>query len=434
MKIVGGKWSNWSGSVVCKPQAVIAPKDEVELAAAVRRAQGNIRVPGSGHSFTPLCATDGTLVDMAAFAGLRKVDRAGSTASLFAGTPLWAAGPALHPHGVALLNMGDIDRQTLAGVVASGTHGTGRTLGSLSSAVAGFRVILADGSVLNCSANKNEELFSAGRVAMGTLGVMTEITMRVRPAHRLKEKNFLLSPHDLFARLDALVAGNRHFEFFWFPYAEVAVCKTLNETEEAAPEPHTAEEMRLRGERIGTDSQTFAALNRILPYAPFLRGPAHRLFSRLMPGHGQARWSHEIFPSPRPIRFNEMEYAVAYERGADCVREIVEAIRKKRINTGFPLEFRSVAGDDIWLSPFYKRESATIAVHQYFKADPTRLFETCESIFRAYDGRPHWGKRHTRTAEELRGLYPEFDRFRALRRSVDPAGRFLNPYLKAMLE
>jgi FAD-linked oxidoreductase len=433
MKIVGGKWSNWSGGVVCKPRAVIAPRDEVELAAAIRCATDNVRVPGTGHSFTPLCATDGTLVDMAVFTGLKQVDKEVLTATLFAATPLWAAGPALHAQGVALLNMGDIDRQTVGGVVGTGTHGTGPALGSLSSAVEGFRIILADGSVLNCSARENEEIFRAGRVAMGTLGVMTEITVKVRPAYRLAEKNFLLSPQNLFAQLGDLVANNRHFEFFWFPYADVAICKTLNETSESAPAPRSVQDMRLRGERVGSDSRTFAAFNRVLPYAPFLLGPAHRLFSQLMPGHGHARWSHEIFPSPRPVRFNEMEYAVPFERGPDCVREVVDAIRKKKINTGFPLEFRTVAADDIWMSPFYGRKSTTIAVHQYFTVDSTRLFEACEAVFRAYEGRPHWGKRHTRTADELRKLYPDYDRFVALRRKLDPTGKFLNPHLKAML-
>ncbi|MGD0190044.1 MAG: D-arabinono-1,4-lactone oxidase [Rhizomicrobium sp.] len=432
MKIVGGKWSNWSGAVACKPRHVIAPKDEVELAGAIRCAEGPVRAPGSGHSFTPLCVSDGTMVDMAAFSGLRHTDPAASTATLFAATPLWAAGPALHASGVGLLNMGDIDRQTLGGVVGTGTHGTGRSLGSISGAVEGFRIILADGSVLNCSATENEEIFAAGRVSMGMLGVMTEITMRVRPAYKLIERNFLVPRDELFAKLDSLVADNRHFEFFWFPYADVAVCKTLNETDEPAPEPRSAEQMRERGERIGSDSKTFASINRLLPYAPFLLGPAHRLFSQLMPGHGQPRWSHEIFPSPRPIRFNEMEYAVPYERGTDCVREVVDTIRRKRINTGFPLEFRSVAADDAWISPFYKRESVTIAVHQYFAVDPAKLFDTCETIFRSHEGRPHWGKRHTRTGKELHSLYPEYERFVALRRRLDPSGKFLNPHLEAM--
>ncbi|HEY5047648.1 MAG TPA: D-arabinono-1,4-lactone oxidase [Rhizomicrobium sp.] len=433
MKIIDGKWSNWSGSVVCKPRQIIAPKDEVELAAAVRAAQGTVRAPGTGHSFTPLCATNDTLVDMAAFKGIGNIDTVASTATLFGATPLWEVGPALFTKGAALHNMGDIDRQTIAGVVATGTHGTGRTLRSISAEVAAFRIILADGDVLGCSAIENSEVYAAGRVAMGVLGVMTQITMYVRPPYRLLEQNFLLSSGELFTKLDGLVSNNRHFEFFWFPYAEVAVCKTLNETDEKAPPARSAQEMYARGERVGSDSRSFAAINRALPYMPILLRPAHRLFSQLMPGHGHVRWSHEIFPSPRPIRFNEMEYAVPYARGADCVREIAETVRKKRINTGFPIEFRSVAADDAWLSPFYRRESATIAVHQYYKVDPTKLFDACEVVFREYQGRPHWGKRHSRTAEQLRKLYPEFDRFLALRRRLDPAGKFLNPYLKTML-
>jgi FAD/FMN-containing dehydrogenase len=190
--------------------------------------------------------------------------------------------------------------------------------------------------------------------------------------------------------------------------------------------------MRARGQAKSIDSRGFAAINEVLPYAPFLLKPAHRLFSQFMPGVGRTRWSHEIFPSPRPVRFNEMEYAVPFAQGADCVREIVEIIRKKRINTGFPLEFRSVAADDVWLSPFHARESATIAVHQYRRVDTNRLFNACETIFRLYDGRPHWGKRHTRSKTELLNLYPKFADFLRLRGKLDASGKFLNPHLKAM--
>jgi FAD-linked oxidoreductase len=434
MKIVGGKWSNWSGGVTCKPRRVIAPRDEVELAAAVRLADGTVRAPGTGHSFTPLCASDGTLVDLAAFVGLKSVNKEKAIATFAAGTPLWALGPALYAKGLGLKNMGDIDRQTLGGVVGTGTHGTGRTLKSFSGEVAGFRIILASGEVLNCTPAENAELFAAGRTSFGTFGVMTEISMFVRPAYRLVEKNFLLPPNELFRQLDELVANNRHFEFFWFPYADHAICKTLNETDEEAPPPRSAEDMRKRGERSSGDMRAFAAINEALPYLPSMLKPAHGLFSRLMPARGKARWSHELFPSPRTIRFNEMEYAVPYAKGPDCVREVVETIRKKKINTGFPLEYRSVAADDVWLSPFYRRESATIAVHQYHKVNTTTLFGTCEAIFRSYDGRPHWGKRHTRTAAEFETLYPEFDRYRQLRKRLDAAGKFLNAHLKAIFD
>lgn len=434
MKIVGGKWSNWSGGVRCKPRQIVAPKNEVELAAAVRSAVGTVRAPGTGHSFTPLCASDDTLIDLAAFTGLKSVDAEQQIATFAAATPLWAVGPTLQAQGLALANMGDIDRQTLGGAIGTGTHGTGRTLGSLSAQVAGFRLILANGNVLSCSAAENPEIFAAGCVSMGALGVMTEISMRAPPAYKLVEKNFALPVPELFGKLDALVTGNRHFEFFWFPYAETTVCKSLNLSQAPAPDARSAEDMRARGEAESSDARVFAAINEVLPYARFLLKPAHRLFSRLMPGPDRVRWSHEIFPSPRNVRFNEMEYAVPYEKGPDCLREIVEAIRKKRINTGFPIEYRTVAADDIWLSPFYKRDSATIAVHQYHKVDTTKLFETCEAIFRSHEGRPHWGKRHSRTGHEFAALYPEFERFRALRRELDPGAKFLNAHLRTIFD
>jgi FAD-linked oxidoreductase len=432
MKIVGGEWSNWSGGVVCKPRRIVVPKDEVELAATIRLSKGPVRVPGTGHSFMPLCATDDTIVDFGAFTGIRGMDPERQVATIAAGTPLWDVGPALYPMGFALKNQGDIDRQTLGGVVGTGTHGTGPSLGSFSADVAGFRLMLATGEVIDCTPNENEEIFAAGRLSLGLFGVMTEISMYVRPVYRLVEKNFLMSAAEVFARLAELVAGNRHFEFFWFPYADNVICKTLNETDEPAPAPRTSEEMFKRGENAGGDARVFMAINEVLPYAPFLLGPAHRLFSQLMPGPGRVRWSHELFPSPRVVRFNEMEYAVPYERAADCLRELVETVRKKRINTGFPFEFRTIAADDVWMSPFYQRACATIAVHQYHKIDTTALFGTCEAIFRRYGGRPHWGKKHTRTAQEIEALYPKYGEFLALRRRLDPAGKFLNEYLRTL--
>ncbi|MGN6516932.1 MAG: D-arabinono-1,4-lactone oxidase [Rhizomicrobium sp.] len=434
MKIVGGTWSNWSGGVTSKPKQVVAPKDEVALAAVIRSAEGTVRAPGTGHSFTPICATDGVMIDLAAFTGLKSVDKTKMTATFAAATPLWAVGPALYQEGLGLRNMGDIDRQTLGGVVGTGTHGTGRTLGNFSSAVAGFKLVTANGDLLNCTPEENSEVFAAGRCSIGTLGVMTEITMHVRPAHKLIEKNFLLPSNELFPQLDSLVKSNRHFEFFWFPYADVCICKSLNETSDPAPEPRSAEDMYRRGELNNADSRLFETINRVLPFAPFLLKQSHRLFSQFMPGAGKVRWSHEIFPSPRPTRFNEMEYAVPYAKGPDAVREVVETIRKRKINTGFPIEYRSVAADDVWISPFQGRESATIAVHQYRTVDTTKLFSAAEEVFRRYEGRPHWGKRHTRTSRDLPAVYPEFGRFQALRRHLDPAGKFLNSHLRGIFE
>jgi len=429
MKIVGGKWSNWSGNVSFRPRHVAVPKAEVELAATIRQAEGRVRFPGSGHSFSPLNQTEGTLVDLSAFIGLGGFDPGRETATIAAATPLWGLGSLLHPLGYALKNMGDVDRQTLGGAVATSTHGTGRTLGSLSADVASFRLLLATGEVIHCGPDENPDIYNAGRVSLGLLGVMTEIDMRVRPAYKLQRKYFLHPVNELFRQLDGLVNANRHFEFFWFPHSDVVVCKSLNETEAHAPARHSARTLHARGERRRAREYVFAGIAEAMRYLPGTAKASHKFLSAFMPRKQKVRWSHEVFPTPRTIRFTEMEYAVPYAKGAEAVQELVEAIRQKKIVTAFPVEFRTVASDDCWLSPFYGQDSATIGVHQYTKHDAAPLFDIAEAIFRNHGGRPHWGKIHNCTRAELAALYPRFEDFCAVRRKLDPRGKFLNEHL-----
>lgn len=429
MKIVGGKWTNWSGSVRFRPRAAIEPKTEVDLAIAVRKTEGHVRFPGNGHSFAPLNQTDGTLIDLSAFTGLKGFDPEREVASIAAATPLWGLASLLHPLGYALKNMADIDRQTLGGAVATGTHGTGRAFGSLSSEVASFRLLMTTGEVIHCSPEENPEIYAAGRLSLGLFGVLTEIDMRVRPVYKLQRKYFLHPIGELFRQLDGLTSANRNFSFFWFPHSDVAVCRSLNETECHAPVRHSANTLLARGERRRVDEYVFAGANELLRYLPGLTRPSHKFFAAFMSKRQKVRWSHEVYPSPRTVRYNAMEYAVPYEKGAEVIQEVAEAIRKAKLATAFPLVFRTVAADDIWLSPFYGRESATITVHQYAKVDYRPLFDLCEAIFRKHGGRPHWGKIHSVTREELAEFYPNFGAFCALRRKLDPAGKFLNDQL-----
>jgi FAD-linked oxidoreductase len=433
MIIGGDRWSNWSGSVVCKPRKIVRPPDEVDLAATVRCAEGNVRAAGNGMSFSPLCDTGGTLIDLSVFNGLTGFDAGKSVATIGAGTPMWEIASLLHPEGYALNTMGDNDRETVSGAVSSGTHGSGWNLGSLSSEAAAFNLVLASGEVLRCAGDENPEIFAAGRTALGLFGMMTEIGMMVRPRYKLVKTYFVHSIDETFRQLDGMMQANRHFEFFWYPYDDQIVCKSLNETNARAPEPRSAPAMRARGERPTPKTLLQRTIYEALPFAPHLMlQPSHRLLSVLRKSFGRVRWSNEAFPSPRIVRFNEMEYSVPYEKGADAVREIAEAIRKKKIVTAYPIVFRTVAADDIWMSPHYGRRSAAISVHQYHRQNPRELFETCEAIFRAYGGRPHWGKVHTLTAAEAAKLYPKYDDFRALRKKLDPTGKFLNRHLGAI--
>ena len=431
-------WSNWSGWVKAWPRQLATPASEEEVAKIIRDAQGPVRVAGRGHSFTPLVESDGTILTLFGLSGVVDHDPESMIARIRAGTTIRDLGPALFEHGLALVNQGDIDRQTLAGAVGTGTHGTGGGLGSLSAGVKAFRLVTASGEVMSCSRTENSAVFDAGRVSFGSLGVMTEITMQCAKTYALEETGGRMPIAEALDRAEALRDEGRHFEFFWFPFADQALIKFLKETDKE-PRPRRR---RPDGE-MSRDDKIMQLACDVARAFPFLRGPLQRLLtsssgSRYSSGsingiEGQSakvRWSHDAFPSDRNVRFNEMEYAVPAEKGPDCIREVGEHMRKCGINFLFPLEFRYVAGDDAWLSPFYRRDSVTISVHQYHRQPYRALFAGVEDIFRRYEGRPHWGKLHTCGAKEFEALYPKWDDFQAVRRRLDPAGKFLNDHLR----
>jgi FAD-linked oxidoreductase len=427
-------WSNWSGWVRATPSSMLSPSSEDELALAIRDAKGPVRVVGSGHSFTPLCETAGTLLSLDRLQGVVGVDLPACRATVRAGSKIHSLGRPLHDAGVGLKNQGDIDRQAIAGAVSTGTHGTGPTLGSLSSEVQGFRLVTARGEVITCSPTENAEVWEGGRTSLGVLGVFSEITLSVAPAYRLKEHNWVMPATDCWRQIGQLRDAHRHFEFFWFPMADAVVAKTLDLTDAPVRDPVDGAKMQARGEQGSWDQRVFETGCQAARLLPLLSGPLQRFFTRgAMGASSRARWSHEIFPSPRTVLFNEMEYAVPAANGVDCIREVAEVIRSRNIGGVFPIEFRFVKADDIWLSPFYKRDAATISVHQYNRQAYKPLFDAVEPVFWKYGGRPHWGKLHSLRASQLSQLYPMWDRFQDLRRRLDPDSKFLNTYLRDVM-
>ncbi|QGG95070.1 D-arabinono-1,4-lactone oxidase [Actinomarinicola tropica] len=389
------EWSNWSGLVRSTPERLVRPSSEEEVVAAVRDAATGgltVRIAGSGHSFTRLVATDDAIVALDGLTGVVDVDpEAGESgeAELWAGTPIHAVGPLLHPHGVALRNQGDIDRQALAGACGTGTHGTGPSLTSFSGAVVGATLVLASGDVVSCDADHEPDLFRASRLSLGASGVVTRLRLAVRPSYRLHEREWAEPVDDALARLDDLIAATRHFEFFWFPGGDQAWCKALDETD-AEPD----ELPDVDGERID-DS-----------------------------------WA--IYPSDRDDRFNEMEYAVPAEKGPACFQALRELYRTRHPDTRWPIEYRTQAADDVWMSPAHGRPTVTLSIHEPVDRDHEPLFRDAEEIFRAFDGRPHWGKLSYLDPSELPALVPGWDEWWAARDAADPDGVFLNDHLRRL--
>lgn len=415
------------------PARIVQPDNEAALVQTVREATGGpVRVYGSGHSFTPLAGEAQTLINLDRMSGLLGADAASQTARLLAGTKIHAIGRPLHDAGFSLKNQGDIDRQAVAGAISTGTHGTGKDLGSFAAEVVALRLVAPDGTVIPASPNEEPDIFEAARLSLGALGVLSEVTLNVRPAYKLRETTKVLPMAEILRDFDALAEKHRHVEFFWFPYAEEGVLKVLEETDDQVPPPKTSAEMAARGDVISSDQRLFRWGCEVVRFLPPLAPAANRLFTRGMTSSTRARWSHEIFASPRNVRFNEMEYSVPRAKGLGCVEEIAQMIRRRSISTAFPIEYRIVKGDEVWLSPFQGRDSATISIHEYHRKDERPLFVPAETIFRSYGGRPHWGKMHSLGARDLRQLYPAFDRFRAVRRRLDPTGKMLNRHLATL--
>lgn len=362
----------------------------LELIAAAAEADRTLRVTGTGHSFTPLCATDDVLVSLDDLQGLIEIDSSSSTATLWAGTKIARATELLLEHGWSLENQGDVDVQSLAGAVSTGTHGTGPGLGSLSTQVAGLRIATSAGRIVDCSQAADAETFHTAQVSLGMLGVITAVTLRVLPAYRLHERLWQVPIDECLAELPAHIAAHRHFEFFWYPTTDLAHMKALDPTDE---EPTTVADRP--GERID--------------------------------------FSGRIFPTVRERRFNEIEYAIPAAAGPECFAEIRRLMRDEFADVTFPVEYRTLSADDVWLSPAFGRETVTLSVHEDAARPFAKFFAAVEAVFRRYDGRPHWGKIHTLTAHQLRPLYPQWDAAMAVRRRFDPAGRFLNEHLRRVL-
>ena len=412
------EWKNWSGSVKASPSQIVRPRTEAELQAVVRTAT-KVRVVGAGHSFMPLCETDGTLLQLEDMAGEVQVAADRKTVWAPAGRSLKQLTAELWAMGLSLGNQGDVNPQALAGAVATGTHGTGKNLGSLATFARAFRVVGPGGEIVTCSATENPDLYQAQRLSLGMLGVATAIEIEVLPAYYLEERVSKLPLAEVVARFDEIAAEHRHAEFFIFPYSDEAMLKTLHPTTEVGdprePSPH--------------EDAIFQILCDAARTAPFLIPRMQRFMSRASGSGNRVGPAYKIFPSERTVRFEEMEYELPRANGLAAIQDVIAWIRAEKLPVTFPFEFRWAAADDIWLSPFNKGPGASISMHQYAKMPFRKLFAEAEKMFRAAGGRPHWAKRHTLTRDDVTALYPMAERFREVRRGFDPQAKFLNAHL-----
>jgi FAD-linked oxidoreductase len=448
-------WQNWAGTATADPARRSWPRSTEEIGNAITAAAKEgltVRALGSGHSFTPAAATSGVALDLSGWTGVVNADLDSGLITVRSGTTIKELNATLDTLGLAMANLGDIDAQTVSGAISTGTHGTGAGLGGIATQVAGLELVLADGSVVSCSEDENPDLFSAARVSVGALGVLSTVTLQCVPAFTLAADERPMALEEVLARFGEFAAGNDHFEFYWFPYGKNALVKRNNRIPRgddppyppaARPMAKTAVVSGARNPAVPSpmprwrrffeyevmENAAFGALCRTGRAVPATIKPLNRLAAATLSKRTYSAPSHEVFVTPRRVRFVESEYAVPRESLLDVLAELRAGVTGLADPVMFPVEVRVAAADDIWLSTAYGRDSAYVAIHQYVGLPYTDYFRLFESIATSVGGRPHWGKMHTRAAAYLGSVYPRFADFLLIRDSLDPSRRFANPYL-----
>jgi L-gulonolactone oxidase len=325
--------------------------------------------------------------------------------------------------------MGDIDRQSISGATQTATHGTGLRFRNLSAQIVGMRLVTADGSVLECSASENGDVFDAARVGLGALGLVSTVTLQCVRAFRLHAVEEPAPVDDVLRDLDDLVEANDHFEFYWVPHTRWALTKRNRRTDEPA-RPRTR--VREWVDDVALNNYAFGVLCRVGRWRPSL---IPRL-AKVIPNAGRLDYvdrSDRVFTSPRRVRFWEMEYGVPREALPEALNRVRRLVDELGTPLSFPVEVRVVAPDEIPLSTAQGRETGYIAVHVYRDTPYDAYFAGVERIMDSYGGRPHWGKMHFQRAETLAARYPHWNHFQRVRARLDPEGRFANPYLDRVL-
>jgi len=427
------RWQNWAGNQAAAPQRVLTPRSAAEVAEAVTLATRDgltVRMTGSGHSFTAVAATSGVMLRPGGLQAIRSVDEEAGQVTVEAGCRLRDLNEALYARGLALANMGDIQEQTVAGAIQTGTHGTGRDLGGIAAQVTALEMVLADGSVVRCSADQSAELFQAARIGLGALGVLTAVTLRVVPAFLLTAREEPMSWAEVIARLDELGSANEHFEFYWFPHTDGCLTKRNNRSD-GPPRPLPRWRHQLDDEFLS--NTLFGATCRLGRRFPAVIPAINGVATKALGARTYTDAAYRVFTSPRRVRFKEQEYAIPREHLAGALTAIRDLFSRHTWRISFPIEVRIAPGDDVWLSTAYGRSTAYVAVHVFRTAPHEEYFREVEAVMTALGGRPHWGKLHTRDAAYLRGVYPRLADFVTLRDKLDPDRRFANPYTEQVL-
>ena len=432
------EWRNWAGDQRCRPSAVARPNtvaDVSALAATASASGGTVKAVGAGHSFTDIALTNGVQVCLDGLSGLLTVDRKAKLVTLAGGTRLHEIPALLAPYGLAMENLGDIDKQSIAGAISTGTHGTGLKFGGIAAQVRALALVAGSGDVVHCSATENAHIFAVARVGLGALGIITSVTLQCVDAFMLHAVERPEPLADVLESWQQRISELDHFEFYWFPHTKTALTKT--NTRYAAGSLPAGVAPLSTASHIFADvlisNTMFSALCNVTGKLPSTIPGVNKMASRLTGNREFGDVSHKVFATPRSVRFREMEYALPVEDIPAALGELDIMIKRRGLQISFPVEVRSAAADTIALSTANGRQSGYIAIHQHIKTAPFEYFKAAEEIFLSHGGRPHWGKWHFLQSKDFAALYPDLEKFCRVRDGLDAKRVFSNACLDRVL-
>jgi FAD-linked oxidoreductase len=433
------QWQNWSGLESADPRAEATPTsvdDVVEAVTAARREGSTVKMIGTGHSFTAISAPRDVMLRPQRMTGIVGVDRAAMTVTAYAGTQLKVLNAELERLGLSLHNMGDIAEQTLAGATSTGTHGTGGVAAGLAAQLTGLQLVTGTGEVLDATREQNADVLDVARVGLGALGVLTTVTFAVEPLFLLEAVEQPMSWDEALGSFDDMVAESHHCDMYWFPHTDRLLTKRNTRLDADVSEAQPVSRFRGWVDDELLSNTVFGILTAGANRVPKVIPRMNQVSARVLSPRTYSDVAHRVFTSPRRVVFREMEYAVPRAAGLDALREARRVVDASDWKISFPVEIRVAPADDIPLSTASGRDSFYLAFHTHHRSDwrtHAAYMEAMERVMREHEGRPHWGKLHTRTAADLAPAYPRFGEFLAMRDRLDPDRVFTNDYLDRVL-
>lgn len=426
------QWTNWAGNVRSSPIDYRLPHSLDELSDIIGHAKGStIRVTGAAHSFSPVARPDQIALSLHLLRGLIHVHAEEKEATFHAGTYLYEVGPILAPYKLAIENMGDIQYQSLAGAVSTGTHGTGVELGSLSDQVIEWKWMDGNGEI-HTHRRGDDDLSKALHLSLGLLGIMVEVTLRVVPLYGLQVESYHTQLSEGIQNWSSDSQSNRHVEWFYFPGQEKVQVKRSNFCDSIPQSPRSKAVEFIKGNVI--ENYGFYFLSEWCRRDPKRTKWVSKFSAKNVPVGIKQGLGYEMFPTPRLVRFLETEYAIHHTQFEACMEEIHFLLKSYPFQVHFPIECRTTKGENAFLSPTGGRNAVFLAFHMYKGMDETNYFRWVHDLMKKYGGRPHFGKMNVLNAESMQELYPHLHTFLNLREKYDEHNVFTTDYFRELLK